>query len=155
MMRSQTMRFWKSVVLSPAQSRRQFTTLTGRARRMNKLNLPRQHPKPLAIIGYATAALSVCGAIIAAELVTRLFHAEAIASLMLCAVIFAAWFGGFGPALLAIALALSGFHYYLLPPINSFSWKNELYAVGISEVPRLILFSIVSLSVSLVISAHA
>src|SRR5882762_9064267 len=154
MMRSQTMRFWKSVVSSPARLRRQFTTLTGRARRMNKLNLPRQHPKPLAIVGYATAALSVCGAIIAADLVTRLFHAEAIASLMLCAVIFAAWFGGFGPALLAIALALLAFHYYLVPPINSFARKNELFAVGISEVPRLFLFSIVSLAVALVISAQ-
>jgi PAS domain S-box-containing protein len=148
------MNFWKSVASCSAQSQRQFITLTGRARRMNKLNLPRQHSKPLAIVGYATAVLSVAGAIIAAELITRLFHAEAIASSMLCAVIFAAWFGGFGPALLAIALALLAFHYYLVPPINSFARKNELFAVGISEVPRLFLFSIVSLAVALVISAQ-
>jgi PAS domain S-box-containing protein len=121
---------------------------------MNKLNLPRQHQKPLAIVGYATAVLSVSGAIIAADLITRIFHAEPIVSSMLCAVIFAAWFGGFGPALLAIALALLAVHYYLAPPINSFAWKNELSAVGISEVPRLVLFSIVSLAVALVISAQ-
>src|SRR5258706_11900462 len=154
MMRSRTMNFWKSVASCSAQSQRQFITLTGRARRMNKLNLPRQHSKPLAIVGYATAVLSVAGAIIAAELITRLFHAEAIASSMLCAVIFAAWFGGFGPALLAIALALLAFHYYLVPPINSFTWKHNLFAVGISEVPRLILFSITSLFISFTISAQ-
>jgi K+-sensing histidine kinase KdpD len=68
------------------------------------------------------AILSVAAAIVAAELITRLFHAEAIASSMLCAVIFAAWVGGFGPALLAITLALLAFHYYLLPPISSFIW---------------------------------
>src|SRR6267378_8637442 len=153
-MRSRTMNFWKSVASCSAQSQRQFITLTGRARRMNKLNLPRQHSKPLAIVGYATAVLSVAGAIIAAELITRLFHAEAIASSMLCAVIFAAWFGGFGPALLAITLALLAFHYYLLPPINSFTWKHNLFAVGISEVPRLILFSITSLFIAFTISAQ-
>jgi PAS domain S-box-containing protein len=103
---------------------------------------------------YAMAVLSVAVAIIAAELVTRLLHAEPIASSMLCAVIFAAWFGGFGPALLAIALALFAFHYYLVPPINSFAWKHDLFALDISELPRLILFSITSLLVAFVISAQ-
>src|SRR5229473_2654847 len=121
---------------------------------MNKLNLPQQRPKPPTISHYAVAALSVAVGIIAAELITRLFHAEAIASSMLCAVIFAAWFGGFGPALLAIALALSAFHYYLVPPINSFTWKDGLFAVGMSEVPRLLLFSITSLVVASLISAQ-
>src|SRR6266576_2598557 len=143
------MSLWKSVV-----SRRQFTTLTGRARRMNTLDLPRQHPKLLAVVAYATAVLSVAGAIIATEFIERLFHAEPIASSMLCAVIFAAWFGGFGPALLAIALAVLAFHYYLVPPINSFAWKQDLFAGNISEVPRLILFSITSLIVAFVISAQ-
>jgi PAS domain S-box-containing protein len=103
---------------------------------------------------YATAVLSVAVAIVAAELITRLLHAEAIASSMLCAVIFAAWIGGFGPALLAIALALLAFHYYLVPPVNSFTWKSNLFAVGISEVPRLILFSIVALFVALIIAGQ-
>jgi PAS domain S-box-containing protein len=100
------------------------------------------------------AVLSVAAAITATEIITRLLHAEAIASSMLCAVIFVAWFGGFGPALLAIALALLGFHYYVTPPINSFGWKHDLFAVDISEVPRLILFSITSLLVAFVISAQ-
>src|ERR1700692_4770997 len=103
---------------------------------------------------YAMAVLAVAAAVIVTELITRLLHAEAIASSMLCAVIFVAWFGGFGPALLAIALALLGFHYYVAPPINSFGWKHNLFAVDISEVPRLILFSITTLIVAMLISAQ-
>jgi PAS domain S-box-containing protein len=106
------------------------------------------------IAHYATAVLSVAAAIIVAELITRLLHAEAITSPMLCAIIVAAWFGGFGPALLAIALALMAFHYYLVPPINSFIWKGNLFVVGIPELPRLILFSIVSLLVALIIAGQ-
>src|SRR3981081_117707 len=121
---------------------------------MIKPDLPQRWPKPPTISYYAVAVLSVAMAITAAELMTRLLQAEAIASSMLCAVIFAAWFGGFGPALLAITLALLAFHYYLLPPINSFTWKHNLFAVGISEVPRLVLFSITSLFVAFMISAQ-
>src|SRR6478735_10305740 len=107
---------------------------------MIKPDPPRRWPEPLTISYYAMAVFSVAVAIVAAELITRLFHAEPIASSMLCAVIFAAWFGGFGPALLAIGLALLAFHYYLVPPVNSFVWKHEVFAVGISELPRLFLF---------------
>src|SRR4051794_20395513 len=103
---------------------------------------------------YATAPLSVAVAIVAAELITRVLNAEAIASSMLCAVIFAAWVGGLGPGLLAVRLALLAFHYYLLPPTSSFTWKHYLFAVGISEIPRLILFSITSLMVAFLISAQ-
>src|ERR1700737_899998 len=121
---------------------------------MIRPDLPQRWPKPSTISHYAMAVLSVAVAVVAAELITRLLHAEPIASSMLCAVIFAAWFGGFGPALLAITLALLAFHYYLVPPINSFAWKHNLFAVGISEVPRLILFSITSFFVVFMISAQ-
>src|SRR6201991_1779411 len=121
---------------------------------MIKSDLRRSLPEALSISYYAMAVLSVAVPIIAAEFIARLLHAEPITSLMLCAVIFAAWFGGFGPALLAIALALFAFHYYLVPPVNSFTWKHNLSAVSISEVPRLILFSITSLFVAFVVSAQ-
>jgi PAS domain S-box-containing protein len=121
---------------------------------MIKPNLPHWSRRPPPISYYATAVLSVTVAIIAAELITRFLHAEAIASSMLCAVIFSAWFGGFGPALLATTLALLAFHYYLVPPVNSFTWKHDLFAVGISEVPRLILFCITSFFVAFVVSAQ-
>jgi PAS domain S-box-containing protein len=113
-----------------------------------------QWPRTSTILYHATAVFSVAVAIIAAELITLLLHAEAIASSMLCAVIFAAWLGGFGPALLAIMLALLAFHYYLVPPVNSFAWKRDLFAVGISEVPRLILFCVTSFFVAFVVSAQ-
>jgi PAS domain S-box-containing protein len=121
---------------------------------MTKPDLRRSWPQAHRISYYAMAVLSVAVAIIAAELTTRFLHTEPIASLMLWAVIFAAWFGGFGPALLAIALALFAFHYYLVPPINSFTWKYDLFAASISEVPRLILFSITSLFIAFVVSAQ-
>src|SRR3981081_1692550 len=121
---------------------------------MIKPDLPQRWPKPRTISYYAMAVLSVAVVIIAADLITRLLHAEPIASSMLCAVIFVAWFGGFGPALLAIMLALLAFHYYLVPPINSFAWKDNLFVVGISEVPRLILFYFTSLCVAFLISAQ-
>jgi PAS domain S-box-containing protein len=73
---------------------------------------------------------------------------------MLCAVIVAAWFGGFGPALLAIALGLLAFHYYLVLPVNSFVWKHDVFAVGIPELPRLILFFITSVFVAFMISTQ-
>src|SRR6201989_1740248 len=107
-----------------------------------------------AISSYAMACFVVAVAIVAAEFLTRFLHTDPIASSMLCAVIFAAWFGGFGPALLAIALALLAFHYYLVPPINSFVWKHDLFAVGISELPRLVLFSVTSAFVAFMISAQ-
>jgi PAS domain-containing protein len=62
---------------------------------------------------------------------------------MLCAVIFAAWFG-VGPGLLATAVSLLAFHYYLTPPTNSFLLTKPFFAFDIAELPRLILFSITS-----------
>jgi PAS domain S-box-containing protein len=105
-------------------------------------------------VPYAVAILSVAVAIVAVDLITRLMQAEPIALLMLCAIIFTAWVGGFGPALLAIVFGLVAFHYYLVPPVNSFVWKQNLLAGGISEVPRLILFSITSVIVAFMVSAQ-
>jgi PAS domain S-box-containing protein len=102
-----------------------------------------------AVSRYAIAVLSVAIAIVVAESLTRLFHTEPIASTMLCAVIFAAWFG-FGPGLLAIALSLFAFHYYLVPPINSFGLKHDIVAVEYAELPRLALFSITALFVNFI-----
>jgi PAS domain S-box-containing protein len=126
----------------------------GRASRMTKPGLTGRLSTSSTISRYAMAVLSVAVAIVAAGVITRLLNAEAIASSMLCAVIFAAWVGGLGPGLLAVTLALLAFHYYLVPPINSFAWKQELFALGISEVPRLFLFSITSLVVVFLISSQ-
>src|SRR5882757_852009 len=121
---------------------------------MIKPDLRQSRPTAYTIFYYAMAVLSVAVAIVAAELMTRLLHAEAIASTMLCAVIFTAWIGGLGPALFAIAIALLAFHYYLVPPIDSFAWKYGSFTPDISEMPRLILFSITSLFVTFMVSAQ-
>jgi PAS domain S-box-containing protein len=73
---------------------------------------------------------------------------------MISAVMFVAWFGGFGPGLLAIALAVLAIHYYVAPPLNSFALKNNLFSLGVAELPRLILFSIAALFVTFLSSAQ-
>jgi len=98
--------------------------------------------------------LSVAIAIVVAELLTVFLHTEPIASSMISAVMFAAWFGGFGPGLLAIALAVLAIHYYVVPPLNSFALKNNLFSLGVAELPRLFLFSIAALFVTFLSSAQ-
>jgi PAS domain S-box-containing protein len=107
-------------------------------------------PKTHRIYFYAIAVFSVAVAILVTELAARLPYAEPTASIMLCAVIFSAWFGGLGPALLAIALGL--FYFNLAPPIVPFTWKHDLLAVDISQTPRLLVFCITSLIVAFIVS---
>ena len=121
---------------------------------MIKSDLRQQRPKTLKIYDYAMAVLSVAVAIVLTEIAARLLQTEPVASLMLCAVISAAWLGGFGPALLAIVLALFAFHYDMLPPVNSFAWKHDVLAVDVEQLSRLTLFAITSLFVSFVVTAQ-
>src|SRR5437660_10233203 len=121
---------------------------------MSKSNPPRWRSTSSAISRYAIAVLSVGIAIVVAELLTVFLHTEPIASSMIAAVMFVAWFGGFGPGLLAIALAVLAIHYYVVPPLNSFALKNNLFSLGVAELPRLILFWIAALFVTLLRSAQ-
>ena len=114
---------------------------------MSKSSPPQWLSKQSAISRYAVAMLSVAVAAAAAQILTVFLHTEPIASSMIAAVMFAAWFGGFAPGLLAIALALLAFHYYVLPPMNSFTLKHNLFSLGLEELPRLFLFSIAGLFV--------
>jgi PAS domain S-box-containing protein len=121
---------------------------------MIKSDLRQSRPKAFRISHYAIAVLSVAAAVIVTEITARLLQAEPIALLMLCAVISTAWLGGFGPALLAIALSLFAFYYNLVPPTNSFVWKQDLLHIGIVEVPRLFLFANLSLFVAFVVTTQ-
>src|ERR1700733_4730094 len=103
---------------------------------------------------YAVAVLSVAVPVFATEIAVPLLHPEPTALLLLCAVIFTAWFGGFAPALLAIVLGLFCFYYSMAPPIISSMWKHDLLAVDISQAPRLIVFCITSLIVAFIVSAQ-
>ena len=114
---------------------------------MSKSSPPQWLSKQSAISRYAVAMLSVAVAAAAAQILTVFLHTEPIASSMIAAVMFAAWFGGFAPGLLAITLALLAFHYYVLPPMNSFTLKDNLFSLGLEELPRLFLFSIAGLFV--------
>jgi len=114
---------------------------------LSKSSPPQWLSKQSAISRYAVAMLSVAVAAAAAQILTVFLHTEPIASSMIAAVMFAAWFGGFAPGLLAIALALLAFHYYVLPPMNSFTLKHNLFSLGLEELPRLFLFSIAGLFV--------
>lgn len=122
---------------------------------MAKSGFVKKRPESLTTLYLLAAVLSVAAAIIAADVLTRLLNAEAIASSLLCAVIVSAWVGGFGPSLLATALAVLAFHYYLAPPINSFVWKNDLSAMTVpGEIPRLVLFALTTTVVAFLISAQ-
>jgi len=121
---------------------------------MSKSSPPPWLSKQSAISRYAVAMLSVAVAAVAAQILTVFLHTEPIASSMICAIMFAAWFGGFGPGLLAIALALFAFHYYVVPPVNSFTLKHNLFSLGLQELPRLFLFSIAALFVAFLSSTQ-
>jgi PAS domain S-box-containing protein len=121
---------------------------------MSKSSPPPWPSKQSATSRYAVAMLSVAVAAVAAQILTVFLHTEPIASSMISAIMFAAWFGGFGPGLLAIALALLAFHYYVVPPVNSFTLKHNLFSLGLQELPRLFLFSIAALFVTFLSSTQ-
>jgi PAS domain S-box-containing protein len=104
---------------------------------------------------YAIPILFVGLAAIITDCMARIFLAEPIGLLMLIAVIATASLAGFGPALLAIALGLLAFQYAITSPLDFFVWKPNFLEVNLSEAPRLALFAIVSLFVSVVITAQS
>ena len=104
---------------------------------------------------YGVPILSVAAAIIITALMAHWFIPKPVGFLMLSAVIATAWLAGFGPALLATALALLAFQYNIAPPANLFVWKQNFFAVDPAEAPRLALFVVVSLIVSSVIAAQS
>jgi PAS domain S-box-containing protein len=104
------------------------TELTDRERRIAILAFRR----------YGLACLSVAGALFVAKLLQIAYGFEPFV-LFLCAMIVSAWFGGFKPGLLALALSLLAFHYCFLIPI---------YPSGVGkEIPRLIVAALTSISV--------
>ncbi|HMJ30573.1 MAG TPA: ATP-binding protein, partial [Xanthobacteraceae bacterium] len=119
-----------------------------------EMRAPPWWSNPSANTRYVIAILSVVAGLSVADLLTDVFRTEPIASSLLCAVMFVAWFSGFGPGLLAIALSLLAFHYYATPPFNSLILKPGLLSLQIAELPRLALFSITSLFVNFLMAAQ-
>jgi PAS domain S-box-containing protein len=92
--------------------------------------------RPPAILCYGIAVLSPAGGILA----EWWMQSGAIVSLLLCAIIFSAWFGGLGPALLTSAISIVGFQYFFLPPSYSLAVEAE-------HLTRFFLFVLVALFV--------
>jgi len=74
---------------------------------------------PAATLRYAIAILAVAVAVVAGLLVNTFLQSAPFVSLFLCAIMFAAWFGGAVPGLLATALSIFAFDHYFVPPIHS------------------------------------
>jgi transcriptional regulator with PAS, ATPase and Fis domain len=88
---------------------------------------------------YGAAVLSVLAAVLISH--WSLLNLEsAPVSLLLCAVMFSAWFGGMGPGLLAAVLSVLGFYYSYLPPVDSLAAKP-------AEIPRFLVFIVSTLFV--------
>src|SRR3989454_744036 len=108
---------------------------------------PRWWRQPPAILRYAVALLTVIASLIALWWTNSVFQAAPHVSLFLCAVMFSAWFGGFKPGLLAIALSTLTFKYCFLPPIHSLGME-------LTQLPRLTLFSVSGLFVASLTAAQ-
>jgi PAS domain S-box-containing protein len=96
--------------------------------------------KRFMVLGYAVAALGVAAAVIANLLLGAYLQSSPTLFLFLCAIIFAAWFGGVGPGLAATALSVVAFDYFFLFPIHSLD-------LMVSDLPRLALFAMAGLFV--------
>jgi PAS domain S-box-containing protein len=103
--------------------------------------------RPSANLSYGVAVLSVAGAVVFATLMQTYLQTEPFASSFLCAIMFAAWFGGAGPGLLAAALAVLAFVYYAAAPSHSF-------VVAPTVIPRVVLFAIAAFFVVWLSSAQ-
>jgi PAS domain S-box-containing protein len=98
-------------------------------------------------LGYAVATLGVIAAVIANLLLVTSLQTSPTLFVFLCAIIFAAWFGGVGPGLAATALSVLAFDYFFLPPIHSLD-------LSLSDLPRIGLFVMAGLFVVGLIAAQ-
>jgi PAS domain S-box-containing protein len=98
-------------------------------------SMPRSEPP--AVLRYGAAIAAVAAAVAVGTLLQPAL--APVVSLLLCGVLFAAWFGGLGPGLLAIALGVLAFDYFFLPPLNSLAVQSH------NDVVRLISFAITAL----------
>src|SRR5208337_939938 len=83
---------------------------------------------------YGLAVVSV-GVALAAALLLQHFHfRDAAVPVLLLAGAISSWYGGPGPAVLAVLLSLMGFAYFFVPPIYSLR-------LAPSELPYFIIFA--------------
>ena len=96
---------------------------------------------------YAVAILSVSAALFASKIAVEYLNIEPYVSLFLCAIMFAAWFGGLGPGLVSTALAGLAFEYFVATPVDAFE-------IDIHQIPRLGVFLITALFINWICTAQ-
>jgi K+-sensing histidine kinase KdpD len=101
---------------------------------------------PHRIAGYAVAVGSVAAALTGSRWL-EIYAVTAPVSLLLCAVMFSAWFGGFGPGSLATALSVLAFKFYYVPPLHTF-------VADAKEIPRIFVFALSALFAGLLSAAQ-
>jgi PAS domain S-box-containing protein len=115
----------------------------GEKKKITELLQGKKEPSPgLQGINYLAAVVSVGFALIVA-----LNLVNAPVSLFLCAIMFSTWYGGTGPGLLAMLLALLAFKYYFVHPARSWDMSLE-------ESSRFFIFALSSLFVVLLVAAQ-
>jgi PAS domain S-box-containing protein len=92
------------------------------------------------ILNYGIACVTPALAVVLDASFSRLWGIDPPASVFLCGIVIVAWVSGPGPALLATALTVLAFDYFLMQPIYSFTLEFR-------EVPRLVLLTIGALFV--------
>jgi PAS domain S-box-containing protein len=92
------------------------------------------------ILDYGIACVMPALAVVLDVSMRRLWGIDPPASVFLCGIVIVAWVSGPGPAMLATALTVLAFDYFLLQPIFSFT-------VEFKELPRLVLLTIAALFV--------
>lgn len=86
-----------------------------------------------------------------AEGIQYYWHVSPPFALFLFAIMFSGWFGGFRPALLAVALSVLVHDYYFLDqPLR----ETRLFVPKLIDVPRLVLLPIIALMVGLMSAAQ-
>ena len=110
-------------------------------------NLDRRWPFNVLPIAKYTVALGSVAAALAGSRLLDDFAVTAPVSLFLCAVMFSAWFGGFGPGLLATVLSILAFKYYYAMPLHSL-------AADVKEIPRIFVFALSALFAGLLSAAQ-
>jgi PAS domain S-box-containing protein len=92
------------------------------------------------ILDYGIACVTTALAVVLDVSFSRLWGIDPPGSVLLCGIMIVAWVSGPGPALLATALAVLAFDYFLMQPIYSFTLEFK-------EFPRLVLLTIAALIV--------
>jgi signal transduction histidine kinase len=100
---------------------------------------PAWRPQSPAILAYAVAILSVMTALVCALLLDSFLNTMPYVSLFLCSIMFAAWFGGLGPSLLATGLAILLFTYFFV--------DSDSFGIAPNDIPRVVLFGMTALFV--------